>query len=466
MRIPSPLRPRRLGALAGIFFLLFSLAPISAADTFANVDAGSGGAQFVPMVRHPRFARSGSTPPTDAQCRALVGVPCYSPQEIQKAYGLDSVLANGINGKGQTIVIVDSFGSPTVENDLKVFDAGYGLPDPPHFQVLSPLGTVPFDLKNATQVGWAYETSLDVQWAHAIAPGANIVLLTSPVAETEGVHGMPQMLELEDFALSNHLGKVISQSWGATENTFKTPDGQKVLADFEAMYQRAADANVTVLASAGDSGVSNVDVKNQPYPFPTVIYPASSAWVTAVGGTSLVASTDGTYQSEVVWNEGPTNGATGGGVSQIYRDPDYQADNLPAADQSILNGRRGIPDIAYNADPNTGILIYASFQPKQAGWIIIGGTSEGSPQWAGLIADANQLAGHPLGRLNPKLYSLGNGGSYGSQFHDITSGNNSQNGLTGYNATTRWDLTTGWGSPKAATLLAALIQADREHHGD
>ena len=135
-------------------------------------------------------SRDADTPPTDAYCRINFGSPCYSPQEMRTAYGLDGLLHAGMVGAGQTIVIIDSYGSPTIAADLKAFDAGYGLPDPPSFRILAPLGTVPFDPNTyPDQPGWAAETTLDVEWAHAMAPGAAIVLLTSPVDETEGVQG-------------------------------------------------------------------------------------------------------------------------------------------------------------------------------------------------------------------------------------------------------------------------------------
>src|SRR5262249_28230621 len=221
---------------------------------------------------------------------------------------------------------------------------------PTHLRL--PCTHLPFDASNSDQVGWAFETTLDVEWAHAMAPGANIVLLTSPVSETEGVQGMPESLLLEQYALDHHLGKIISQSWGATENTLFTPGGQKVFEDFEHFYQEAAQQNVTVLASAGDGGSANADINGTIYPSPTVIYPASSALVTAVGGTSLHADTNGKYQSEIVWN---SSGAGGGGVSQQFREPLYQK-LLPNSVQKMLQNHRGIPDVAYNADPNTAIL--------------------------------------------------------------------------------------------------------------
>ena len=258
-----------------------------------------------------------SQAPMDADCRTFIGIPCYSPQEIQTAYGLAPILNAGYTGVGETIIIIVSFGSPTIAQDLKTFDADYGLPDPPSLTVLAPLGAVPFDPTSSDQVGWAFETTLDVEWAHAMAPGANIVLLTSPVSENEGVQGMPEFLFLERYALNLQLGKIISQSWGTTENTLFSSAGRQVFEDFERFYQDAAQQNVTVLASAGDSGSANQQIDGTTYyPVPTVIFPASSPLVTAVGGTSLYVDTSGKYQSETVWNN--SLGAGGGGGPAVH----------------------------------------------------------------------------------------------------------------------------------------------------
>jgi subtilase family serine protease len=421
----------------------------------AAANVGPDVLSSVTKVKGLKLVATSLIAPPDAFCRANFGIPCYSPQEMRKAYGLTPLLASGYTGAGQTIIIIDAFGSPTIASDLHAFDVGYGLPDPPSFKVLAPLGTVPFDPTNSDEVGWAFETTLDVEWAHAIAPGANIVLLTSPVDETEGVQGMPQFLSLEQYALAHNLGKIISQSWGATENTLFTPQGQQVFADFEAFYEQAAQQSVTVLASAGDTGSANVELNETTfYPFPTVNFPASSPWVTAVGGTSLYADTSGNYQSETVWDN--ATGAGGGGVSQQFSEPFYQFGLLPAV-QKTLGGHRGLPDVAYNADPNTPILVYSSFLgPANTGYYFIGGTSEGSPQWAGIIADLNQLAGRPLGFLNPQLYLLGAIGLQRDFFHDITVGNNSFAGVPGYSATVGFDLASGWGSPSLAPSPAKL----------
>jgi subtilase family serine protease len=392
-------------------------------------------------------------PPTDKQCRKSLGIPCYNPFELRRAYNVDGLLSMGDDGSGQTIIIIDSFGSPTIESDLHAFDKAFGLPDPPSFKIYTPLGTKPFNPNNGNMIGWAAETTLDVEWAHAMAPGANIALMTSPVNETQGVQGMPQFLFLEQYALDKNIGKIISQSWATTENTLFYNGGRQVLTSFNDFYRQAAADHVTVFASSGDSGVANPNIHGQTYPFPTVNFPASSPYVTAVGGTNLYATTEGRYQAETAWD------GSGGGVSQYFAEPDYQVKNLNRSQQAILNGYRGLPDIAYNASGETPILVYLSFIPGQPGWYLIAGTSEGSPQWAGIIADGNQYAGHPLGFINPALYALGHGDNRSEDYHDVTIGNNSVGGIPGYNAAPGWDPVTGWGSPNATNLIEDIVQA-------
>lgn len=446
-----------------IFLILLALAlcllPVVSFMTRAASSTRSVSFTTFKGIRYA-LAHAGSQPPTYAQCLAKLGIPCYDPQEIRRAYDVTPLLNAGYTGKGQSIVIIDSFGSPTIRHDLHLFDQGFGLPDPPSFKILAPLGTVPFNpTKIPDQVGWAAETTLDVEWSHALAPDANIVLMTSPVDETQGVQGMPQFLFLEQYALDHHLGKIISQSWATTEETL-FGKGEFVIDQFESFYARAAREHVTVFASSGDTGTANPNVNGKIYPFPTVGFPASSPLVTAVGGTSLYADANGSYDREIVWDLSATKGgATGGGISRFFGEPDYQRDNLPKSVQKLLNNHRGLPDVAYNGASNTPILIYLSFLgPAKAGFYLIAGTSEGSPQWAGIIADADQLAGHPLGFLNPAIYEIGNSNAYSKSFHDITVGNNSYGGIPGYQARPGWDPTTGWGSPKAATLVNELIQ--------
>ena len=400
----------------------------------------------------------GHAAPSDAACRSAFGVPCYGPQEIRTAYGLNPLLAAGDQGAGQTVVIIDSFGSPTAKADLDRFDSDFGLPAPPSFQQLAPIGSVPFDPNNDDQVGWAEETSLDIQWSHALAPKARIVVLTSPVSETQGVQGLPEFLQLEQYAVNHHLGSIISQSWGTTENTLETPAGRAIMSRFDAFYASAARRGVTFLNSAGDSGTANPDVNGNTYPFPTVSFPSNSPWNTIVGGTSLYADTSGNYQHETVWNDGPDS-ATGGGVSQLVPEPAYQR-LLPRADQKLLAGHRGLPDVAFNADPNTGVLVYLGFLgAADNGYYIFGGTSEGAPAWAGIVADLNQRAHRSLGLLNPAVYLLGASGLiYRTAFRDITVGNNAQPPIAGYSAGPGWDATTGWGTPNLSRLGGPLAQ--------
>lgn len=277
--------------------------------------------------------------------------------------------------------------------------------------------------------------------------------MTSPVAETEGVQGLPQFLALEKYAVDHQLGNVISQSWAATENTLFDAAGRQIVAQMEEFYKYASTQRITVLASAGDSGSSNVKLDGVTlYPNPTVNYPSSSPWVTAVGGTSLYASTDGQYSYELVWND--QGGAGGGGISQLFDEPDYQVASLPAVTSQQLGGKRGLPDVSYNADPYTAILIYLSFLgANNAGYYAIGGTSEGSPQWAGIIADLDQFAGQPVGFLNSALYAVGGLGEFGKYGRDITNGGNSLNNIPGYYAAPGWDPASGWGTPNLVEVL-------------
>src|SRR5215472_2002746 len=162
-------------------------------------------------------------PPTTAQCERSFHVACYSANQIEHAYGVPALFAKGIDGKGETIVLVDSFGSPTIAHDLKVFDATYHIPAPPSLKIIQPAGKVPPYKPTGTRIGWAGETTLDVEYSHAMAPGAKILLVETPVAETEGVTGFPQIVKAESFVVAHHLGDVISQSFGATEESFPSP---------------------------------------------------------------------------------------------------------------------------------------------------------------------------------------------------------------------------------------------------
>jgi subtilase family serine protease len=401
-----------------------------------------------------------SKPPTTAQCLLEFGVACYSPHQFETAYAMTPLYHVGLNGKGKTIVIVDSFGSPTIRSDLKSFDSAFGLPAPPSFKIITPAGKPPkFNPKNGTMVGWAFETSLDVQYAHTMAPGANILLVETPVAETEGVHGFPQIIKSENFVINHHLGEVISQSFGATEETF--PNKASILA-LRSAYKNALKHHVTVLASSGDFGPTNAKLNGVTlYTHRVISWPSSDPLVTSLGGTQLHLNLIGKrVRPDNVWNDTNLLGspaASGGGLSAVFSRPSYQ--NSVA---SIVGSSRGTPDVSMSAAVDGGALVRTSFGGFPPSWHIIGGTSEASPLFAGLVAVADQVAGHGLGLLNPTLYTLGDTGKSG--IRDIKIGNNTvsfaQSGKTytvpGFVAVPGYDLATGLGTANGNVLVHKL----------
>jgi subtilase family serine protease len=441
----------------------------------------------VPAVSDYQLLTASTTPPTEAQCFAI-GRRCFTPLAMQNSYNLTPLLNAGNEGQGVTIAIIDSFGNPNMASDLANFDTQMGLPhmcgEPgaacgagiPTFQHVywngktqvksPPPGSNGTGLQNRD--GWTVETALDVEWAHAMAPLANILNVTTNPAETQGVQGFPTMMNAEQFIVDNHQAAVITQSFGAVEEGFGST--QSLLNLRHAFISAAADG-VTVLASSGDGGSANspkTPVKNpSPFPFPTVNWPASDPLVTGVGGTYLC--TDPTTGTTVDTADPPTNCQpsanpasnreigwidSGGGFSHIFATPAYQ-DSLPTGSTAI-GSMRGVPDVAFQASSRTGPLVYAT-GGSAGGWFIVGGTSCSSPQFAGLVAIADQMAGHSLGQINPTLYQLASGQNYGTYFYDVTTGNNQADpSVTGYNATKGWDPVTGLGTPNAETLVPAL----------
>jgi subtilase family serine protease len=208
--------------------------------------------------------------------------------------------------------------------------------------------------------------------------------------------------------------------------------------------------HITLLASSGDQGSAQPDCNNDGGFFKSASTPATDPYVTAVGGTRLVADSTGTYQSETTWNEFPTFGdAGGGGFSTIYGTPSYQKRlHLPT---------RAVPDVAYNAAIVGGVLAVFSVPLGQPAFFRFGGTSAGSPQWAGLVADANQLAGGRVGFLNDRIYGWSTSTTLENRlFHDVTTGDNSYGTISGFPAAPGWDPATGVGTPKADTLVPQL----------
>lgn len=366
-----------------------------------------------------------------------------------------------LDGTGQTIVIVDAFGSPTIAADLQLFDALFGLPDTT-LNVLYPFGQPPpLDITNGDMFSWAIETTLDVEWAHSIAPGATIDLIVVPTDV-----GSP-LDDAQAYAVRNRLGKVMSLSFGTPEAAIGGRAANLQLIKSDITYAVAAAEGMTVVSGAGDWGATNGAIlsANGFYPTPNAVYPGSDPLVTSVAATNLVVDPNsGAYQSEDVWNDSMPNqcpafsfgcasgifGATGGAPSDLFIAPPYQA---AVSHQRV----RTTADVTYNGGVYTGVYIILSFVGFPA-FTLVGGTSAGTPQWAAIAALTNQALGHDrtIGFMNPKLYEIAsNPSKYATDFHDITVGNNSWGG-PGFSATAGYDMPSGLGSPNVANLIRDL----------
>lgn len=336
--------------------------------------------------------------------KPLVVSNVYDPSQIKKAYGIDQL---NKTGAGETIAIIDAYGSPTIQSDLNTFDQHFGLPSTT-LQIAYPQG------KPKTDGGWALETSLDVEWAHALAPEANILVIETKSAS------ISNLLSGIDYA-TKHGATVVSNSWGGSEFSSETSDDSHF-----------NHSGITYLASSGDNGEGGS-------------WPAASPNVLSVGGTSLSLTSTGAYSSETAWS------SSGGATSTYESIPTFQSNWT-----SIVSKKRGIPDVAFDADPNTGVYVYTSTPDEgQSGWFQVGGTSFSAPAWSALIALADEGRAQPLSSsqvLNAIYSTASTTGSSGyvTNFHDITSGSN------GYTATSGYDLVTGIGSPVANQLIPLL----------
>jgi subtilase family serine protease len=417
-------------------------------------------------------------PLSTAECEQAYQVACYGPAQIRQAYDLPALYARGVTGRGTTIVIVDSYGSPTIRNDLAVFDRAYQIPAPPQFQIIQPEGRVPaYDPASSDMVGWASETTLDVEWAHAVAPGAKLLLVETPVSETEGVHGFPQIVAAEQYVLHHYRVDVISQSFSATEETM--PSAAQVQA-LRGAYRLADRDRVTVLAASGDAGAADLRPDETTYyPFRVTSWPDSDPLVTGVGGTQLHFTAHGTPAPPTVWNDtydqaatefadgtsGPAPLASGGGTSIFFTRPAYQN-----GVQDIVGGRRGVPDISMSAACNGSVNTYASFGGAPPGWAPTCGTSEATPLFAGIVALADQVAGHSLGLINPALYQLA--AQHAPGIVEVTSGNNTvsfaQDGhehtVTGFSARAGYSLAAGVGTVDARYFVPELAHLAGKLH--
>ena len=380
----------------------------------------------------------------------------YTPAEIREAYGFTSVSATGA---GETIAIVDAYRDPNIVSDLNVFDEKYGLSNPTLNQYSQTGGSITTVRDNAS---WASEIALDVEWAHAIAPGATIDLVEASSDSTANL--LAAVNEARNLANVS----VVSMSWGASEFASET-------ADDKYFTTPAGHIGVTFVAASGDDGAAA-----------GAEWPASSPNVLAVGGTTLTLTSSGAYSSETAWSDSE------GGASIYEKTPSYQTD-------ADIGTTRTTPDVSYDADPNTGLAVYDTYGDN--GWTVYGGTSAGTPQWAALVALADQeRVAKGEGTLDgatgtlPAIYSLYSSGdtssTYTAAFHDITTGSSGGFGGGGFggggfggggfphgpgmfargrgggfggnsvSATTGYDELTGLGTPKAADVVAALVSYD------
>jgi subtilase family serine protease len=330
--------------------------------------------------------------------------------QIETAYALTGVTgSNGTAaGAGQTIAIIDAYNDPDIKSDLATFDSSMGLPVA-NLTVVNQSGGTSLPASNAS---WSLEISLDVEWAHAIAPGANILLVEASSSN------LNDLLAAVNYARNVSSVSVVSMSWGTSEFMGETQDDSYFTTP-------AGHIGISFVASSGDSGSPG-------------LWPAMSTNVLAVGGTTLTTTSNGTYVSETAWSD------SGGGTSVFEPEPSYQS-----GVQST--GMRTSPDVSYNANPSTGYAVYDSVAyGGTSGWSEVGGTSAGAPQWAGLIAIADQgrvaASQSTLNGAQAALYSLSS-----SDFHDITSGSNG-----GYSATTGYDEVTGRGTPVGNLIISGL----------
>ncbi|MDA8197674.1 MAG: S53 family peptidase [Actinomycetota bacterium] len=391
-----------------------------------------------------------------AACIAAVGLACYGPSQFHAAYNVPWTINGQLAGTGEQVAIVDAYGSPTLASDLATYDAEFGLP-PANLHVYYPDGKPAYNPRqHAGETGWAEETSLDVQTVHDLAPGAtiNLIVASSPNGNDLNV--------AERYAVDNHLGDVMSMSFGSPEAAIKGGGNNLQVAQADAIYKEAAAAGISVFASSGDSGAS------AGYATANASFPASDPNVTSTGGTDLFLNSSGGYGSEYTWNDSdPTTcpfgcqdgvfGATGGAPSSIFSAAPYQS-----AVSSM--SARTTSDVSFNASVYTASMIYLGFLGAgQNSFYFFGGTSEASPAWAAIAADLDQAVvqggGHTLGQLNSTLYGLAsNPTSYASDFHNITVGNDQLPYPTapGYSAGSGYNLPTGLGTPIVSGLLHSL----------
>jgi subtilase family serine protease len=440
-----PLTNRRHAALSAGVALLTAVAAVALASPASAAGGGNGDFDY---TVHPLSKFMSSTKPaafpTPSQCVAAFGLACYTPAEIRTAYDIPA----NYTGAGTSIAIIDAYGSPTIQSDLATFSATFGLPyDSGTLHVYYPGGKSQTQTAHADPLGWAGETTLDVEWAHAIAPRATINLVVGTSPNDQVINHAIQ------FAIDNNLGDVLSMSFGSDEAKLTGKNANNLQATQSTqIFKSGAAKGIAMFASSGDGGAADG------YSVPSAGYPASDPNVISVGGTNLFTTDNGTYVNETVWNDGdPAQcpfgctdgvfGATGGAPSKLFAASPFQhaVSGLAA---------RTTSDVSYDASVYTAVLVYVGYNsnPADNGFYFFGGTSSGSPQWAAIGALA-KAAGVSLSGLNAKLY--GAAASHPAAFHDVTVGSNDFQG-PGFSAGVGYDIPTGLGSPDVAKLVSAL----------
>jgi kumamolisin len=363
----------------------------------------------------------GRAPAAGAAQHAFHG---FAPSQLIRTYNFDPLYQRGLSGKGQTIAFIEVDGFD--QGDLTAFNRTYGLPQVQP-SVYLPQGATLQDMPPAEG-----ETTMDLEYAHALAPGARLQVYE--VLNAGDFSGYATGLSDALSAAAAHGATVISMSLRATGNLFCSQ--LHAALQMHATLEQVTARGISVLAASGDYGAS--PCQTHPLDVGTV-YPAADPAVTAVGGTHLTLTRNGAYGSESAWR------GSGGGDTSDFTRPAWQ--HGPGA---LTSSSREVPDVAFDADPASGVAVRL-----QGKWQVIGGTSLGAPCWAALWALAAQAhrarTGHAIGWANPLLYGLANSPQRTRVFHDVTTGDNGY-----YQAGPGWDAVTGWGSPNADALVQAL----------
>jgi len=418
----------------------------------------------------PRGAPAGHeavTTPADGPLDCDSVASCYTPKQIEVAYGIRPLLARGIDGRGVTVVLPELAETqllPPVVSDLRQdmarFDSLFGLPAA-RLEVVTSIASSPSPwLANGEEV-------LDAEDVHAVAPDAAItVVLVKPTSLSNPANAIAAAVAA--IRVGTSQGAVISIS-AAGQTGGEHCDTPTEVARLDSALENAAARHVTVIAASGDIGavgepcavIKGLTGGAFP-PVKEVNLPAADPLVLATGGTSLNAShATGTYLSENAWglpfgSPGTQFQASGGGFGRRFARPGYQ-DGLPGSATA-----RGVPDVSADASPHTGMALVISDGGGQYTIRNSGGTSASAPLWAGLIALADQYAGRHLGFVNPTIYRIGRSAAYHRAFHDITTGDNTPtfpgHTINGYTAAPGWDPVTGWGSPNAQELIPLLAR--------